>query len=59
MSEILDFFKITIGSSKFMQIATLQIYLCYSSDWSTDSILLKINMHVRYAIMHVWNNLFF
>ena len=39
------FFQITTGSCKFMQIATLQIYLCYSFDWYTDSILLKIKIH--------------
>ena len=27
-------------------------------DWSTNPILLKIERHVRYTMMHVWNNRF-
>ena len=42
MSEIINFFKITTGSCKFMQLAFFCKYICvHGFDWSTNSISLK------------------
>ena len=47
MSKRMDFFKITIGSCKFMQLAFSCKYICvHGFDWSTNPILLKIDIHV-------------
>ena len=37
----------------------MQIDLCVRFDWSTNPILLKIDIHLHYTMMHVWNNWFF
>ena len=35
-------------------------YICvHVFHWSTNPILLKIDIHVRYTMMHVWNSHFF
>ena len=57
--EIVDFLKITIGSCKFMQLAISCKYICaHGFDGSTNPILLEIDIHVRYTMVHVWNNRF-
>ena len=54
------FFKILIASCKFMQFTIFCKYICvHGFDWCTNWILLKIDIHVRYTMMHVWNNWFF
>ena len=46
-------------SCKFMQLAIFFKYICaHGLDWSTNPFLLEIDIHVRYTIMHVWNNRF-
>ena len=43
-----------------MQLAIFCKYICvHGFDGSTNSILLKVDKHVRYTMMHVWNNQFF
>ena len=59
MSEVIDFKKVLLI---YLQIyATcnfLQIYLCALFYCSTNPFLLEIDIHVRYTMMHVWNNRF-
>ena len=44
-------------SCKFMQLAIFCKYICaHGFDWSTNPFLLEIDIHVRYTMMHVWNN---
>ena len=48
------FLKISFGSCKFMQLAIFCEYICvHGYDWSITPILLKIDIHVRYMMMHV------
>ena len=55
MSKIIDIFKITFGSFKLMQPAFLCKGICdHGFDRSTNLILLKIDIHLRYAMMHVF-----
>ena len=38
-----------------MQLAIFCKYICaHGFDWSTNPILLEIDIHVRYAMVHVW-----
>ena len=54
MSERVDFLKITIGSCKFMQLAIFCEYICvHDYDSSINPILLKIDLHVGFMMMHV------
>ena len=61
MSQRINFFEITIGSCKFMQLAIFaNIFVCtVMTDRSTNPILLKIDIHVRFMMMHVEENRFF
>ena len=53
------FLEILIASCKFMQFAFFWKQICvHRFDWSTNPILLKIDIHVRFAAMHVWSNWF-
>ena len=53
-------FKILIASYKFMQFAFFCKWICvHGFDWSTNPSLLKIDMHVRFTMMHVWKSWFF
>ena len=55
MSKRIDIFKITFGSCKLMQPAFLCKGICdHGFDRSTNLILLKIDIHLRYAMMHVF-----
>ena len=46
MFEIIDFLKVAIGGCKFMQLSINCKYMClHGFDWSTNSILLKIDIH--------------
>ena len=59
ISEIINFFEITIGCCKFLQVAIICKYIrVHDFDWSTNPNLLKIDIHVGLpnAMMHVWNN---
>ena len=48
------FFKILIASCKFMQFANICKETCvHGFDRSTNPILLKIDIQVRYPMMHV------
>ena len=50
----MEIFKITNGSCNFMQRAIFCKYICVNGfDWSTRPILLKIDIHVHYTMMHV------
>ena len=54
MSKIIDFLKITIGSCKFVQLAIICEYTCeHGYDLCFNPILLKIDIHVRFMMMHV------
>ena len=45
--------NITIGSCKFMQFAIICKYICvHGFDGSTKANLLKIDIRVRYTMMH-------
>ena len=60
MSAIIDLFEITIGSCKFMQLMIFCKYICvHDFGWSTNPILLKIDILVCHTMIHVWNNRFF
>ena len=59
MSEIIDLLKITIVNCKFMQLSIYCKYICvHGFDSSTNSISLKIGIHVHFMIMHVVSNRF-
>ena len=55
MSQIIDFLKITCGSCKFMQLSFFANIFVRTvlTDRSTNPILLKIDIHVRFIMMHV------
>ena len=55
MSAVINFFfKISIGSCKFMQLVIICKQICvHGFDWSTNTILLKIDLHLRYTMMDV------
>ena len=54
MSERVNLKKYIIGSRKFMQLAIFCEYICvHGYDLSTNPILLKIDLHVRFVMMHV------
>ena len=54
------FFEIQIASFKFMQFAFFCKQICvHGFDWSIDLILLKIDIHVRFTMTHVWKRWFF
>ena len=60
MSEIIDFFEISIGSCKLCnlrffanKLACMDLTALY-----INPILLKIDIHVRNTMMFVWNNWF-
>ena len=51
------FFEILIAGSNFIQVTIFGQYI-YSGAWFwlTSPILLKNDIHIRYTMMHVWNN---
>ena len=49
-----DFVNINIGSCIFMQLAIICKYIyVHGFDWSTNTNLLKIDIHVRYTMLQV------
>ena len=49
--------KQNIDSGKFMQLAINCKYTCvHGFDWSTDPILLKIDVHVRFTRIQFWKS---
>ena len=57
------FLETRVASCKFLQFTIICKSICVLDlvgfDWSTSPILLKIDVHVRYTMMHVWNIIFF
>ena len=54
------FLETRVASCKFLQFTIICKSICVLGfDWSTSPILLKIDVHVRYTMMHVWNIIFF
>ena len=55
MSKRIDLFKIIIGSCEFMQLAIFCKYICAQvlTDLLTNPILPKVDIHVRYTMIHV------
>ena len=43
-----------------MQLAIIYKDICvHGFDWSLNMILLKVDIHLRFTMMHVWNNHYF